>query len=79
MPIAIATVFTCNRIQVVRFPAEICLPDEVKKVMVRIRGCERIITPLENTWDYFFQKGLSASDDFMNERGEQKPVQRESL
>ena len=79
MPIAIATVFTCNRIQTVRLPTEIPLPDEIKRVVVHIWDGERIFTLPENTWDYFFQKGSSASDDFMNERGEQKPVQRESL
>jgi len=79
MSIAITTVFTNNRSQAVRLPAEARLPDEVKKVIVRIRGRERIITPLENTWDNFFLNGPSVSDDFMNERGEQKPVERENL
>ena len=79
MSIAITTVFTNNRSQAVRLPAEARLPDEVKKVIIRIRGRERIITPLENTWDNFFLNGPSVSDDFMNERGEQKPVEREGL
>ena len=79
MTIAITTVFTNNRSQAVRLPAEARLPDEVKKVIVRIRGRERIITPIENTWDNFFLNGPAVSDDFMNERGEQKPVERESL
>ncbi|MBU3560620.1 type II toxin-antitoxin system VapB family antitoxin [Polynucleobacter hallstattensis] len=79
MSIAITTVFTNNRSQAVRLPAEARLPDEVKKVIVRIRGRERIITPLENTWDNFFLSGPSVSNDFMNERGEQKPVKREDL
>jgi antitoxin VapB len=48
-------------------------------VIVRIRGRERIITPIENTWDNFFLNGPAVSDDFMNERGVQKPVERESL
>lgn len=79
MSIAIVTVFTSNRSQALGLPAEARLPDEVKKVIVRIRGRERIITPLENTWDNFFLNGPSVSDDFMTERGEQKPVERESL
>nr|WP_207760271.1 type II toxin-antitoxin system VapB family antitoxin [Polynucleobacter meluiroseus] len=75
----ITTVFTNNRSQAVRMPAEARLPDEVKKVIVRIRGRERIITPIENTWDNFFLNGPAVSDDFMNERGVQKLVERESL
>ena len=79
MTIAITTVFTNNRTQAVRLPAEARLPDEVKKVIVRIRGRERIITPIENTWDSFFLNGPTVTDDFLNERGVQKPVERESL
>lgn len=79
MTIAITTVFTNNRSQAVRMPAEARLPDEVKRVIVRIRGRDRIITPIENTWDNFFLNGPEVSDDFMNERGVQKPAERESL
>ncbi|CAM3790585.1 type II toxin-antitoxin system VapB family antitoxin [Polynucleobacter antarcticus] len=79
MTIAITTVFTNNRSQAVRMPAEARLPDEVKKVIVRIRGRERIITPIENTWDNFFLNGPTVSDDFLNERGVQKPAEREEL
>ena len=60
-------------------PAEARLPDKVKKVVVRIRGRERIITPIENTWDHFFLNGPAVSNDFMNEQGEQKPIDRENL
>lgn len=79
MAIAITTVFINNRTQAVRLPAEARLPEDVKKVVVRIRGRERIITPIENTWDNFFHNGPAVSDDFMDERGIQKPSERESL
>lgn len=79
MAIAITTVFTNNRTQAVRLPAEARLPDDVKKVVVRIRGRERIITPLENTWDSFFLNGPSVTDDYLDERGVQKASNREDL
>ena len=79
MTIAITTVFSNNRTQAVRLPAEARLPDEVKRVIVRIRGRERIITPIENTWDTFFLNGPLVTDDFLNERGVQMPVEREGL
>jgi antitoxin VapB len=79
MTISTSTVFTNNRTQAVRLPAEARLPDGVKKVNVRVRGQERIITPVENTWDHFFKDGPHASDDFMLERGGQKAVKRESF
>ncbi|MBU3599833.1 antitoxin [Polynucleobacter sp. 30F-ANTBAC] len=74
-----ATVFINNRTQAIRLPAEVRLPEEVKKVVVRIRGRDRIITPLDNTWDSFFLSGPVVSDDFMNERGEQRSAERERL
>jgi antitoxin VapB len=60
-------------------PAEARLPDEVKKVIVRIRGRERIITPIENTWDNFFMSGPTVTEEFLNERGVQLVSKRESL
>ena len=39
------TVFTNNRSQAIRLPAELRLPNNVKRVDVRARGCERIIAP----------------------------------
>jgi antitoxin VapB len=36
----------------------------VKRVSVRALGKERIITPVESTWDSFFMNGPQASDDF---------------
>jgi hypothetical protein len=37
MTLAVTTVFTNNRTQAVRLPAEARLPDDVKRVMVRVR------------------------------------------
>lgn len=79
MSISLTTVFTNNRTQAVRLPAEARLPDDVRRVAVRIRGRERIITPIDNTWDHFFLHGPVVSEDFMNNRGVQKPSQREGF
>ena len=66
-----STVFTNNRSQAVRLPAEMRFPDCVKKVVVRAVGIERIIVPAEWVWDSFFLSGPTVSDDFMNERASQ--------
>jgi antitoxin VapB len=76
---AISTVFTNNRTQAVRLPAELRLPDSVKKVEIRARGKDRIISPLGHRWDDFFLNGPRVSDDFMNERGSQEQAAREEL
>ena len=69
MPIAIATLLTNNCSQAVQLPTEARLPDDVKQVMIRIRGRDRIMTPIENTWDRFFHNGPVVADDFLNGRG----------
>lgn len=76
---AISTVFTNNRTQAVRLPAEMRLPENVRKVNVRSKGRERIIAPIENMWDNFFLGEEGVSEDFMKERGSQEQSDRESL
>jgi antitoxin VapB len=76
---SITTVFTNNRSQAVRLPADARLPEGVKKVQVRSRGMDRIISPVGHTWDEFFLNGPQASDDFMAERAAQEQAARESF
>ena len=40
---------------------------------------ERIITPLDQTWDSFFLGGPKVSDDFLSERAGQHQPEREAL
>ena len=75
-----ATVFENNKTQAVRLPVAVRFESSVKKVFVRKQGKERIITPVENTWDSFFlSPTTSVSDDFLNERAEQTETPRESF
>jgi antitoxin VapB len=75
----IGTVFINNRSQAVRLPLDVRLPEGVHKVEVRVRGNERIIAPLGQTWDSFFLDGPAVSDDFMAERADQHQAEREAL
>ncbi|TBR42861.1 AbrB/MazE/SpoVT family DNA-binding domain-containing protein [Marinomonas agarivorans] len=74
-----AKIFMNNRSQAVRMPAEARFDDTVKLVNVRVLGNERVLSPLENTWDSFFCASTPVSDDFMNERAHQKQTERESF
>ena len=76
---SITSVFTNNRSQAVRLPADVRFPDNVKKVQVRSRGVERIISPVCQSWDRFFLDGPKASDDFLPERASQSQSEREAL
>ena len=74
-----STVFTNNRTQAVRLPAETRFPDSVKKVAVRVVGVERIVAPIDAAWDSFFLAGPTPTDDFMADRASQHQPARESL
>ncbi len=74
-----STMFTNNRTQAVRLPAETRFPDTVKKVAVRVVGVERIVAPINATWDSFFRAGPVPTDDFMVERASQEQAAREPL
>jgi antitoxin VapB len=76
---SISTVFTNNRTQAVRLPAEYRFPDTVKQVNVRVVGNERIIAPATETWDGFFNFVPPVSEDFMADRASQAQPSREAL
>ena len=74
---SITTVFTNNGSQAVRLPANARFPEGVKKVQVRARGLDRILSPVGHTWDEFFLHGPRASEDFIAERATQLQAGRE--
>ena len=73
------SVFENNKIQAVRLPADTRLPEGVKRVAVRVNGKDRILSPVENTWDSFFMSEERPSDDFMVERALQEQAEREEF
>ena len=76
---SIGTVFVNNRTQAVRLPLDVRLPEGVHKVEIRVKGQERIIAPIGQTWDSFFLDGPRVSDDFLSERASQQQPEREAL
>ncbi len=73
------SVFVNNKTQAIRLPVEARFDDNVKRVMIRKVGKERILSPIENTWDSFFLSEDSVSDDFLSERAEQTESIREAF
>mgnify|MGYP000744723604 CR=1 FL=1 len=73
------SVFTNNRSQAIRLPADLRLPEGVKRVSIRAQGVERVIAPLGQTWDSFFLDGAQVADDFMQERASQQQSDREAF
>ena len=73
------SVFVNNRTQAVRLPADTRFPDDVKQVNVRIVGKDRVLSPVDNTWDSFFLSEEHVSYDFMKERASQEQSEREAF
>lgn len=75
----VGTVFVNNRTQAVRLPVASRFPENVKKVVVRTVGKDRVLSPVENTWDSFFLSDDGVTDDFMQERASQEQPEREAF
>ena len=67
---SISTVFNHNHTQVVLLPADVRFPASVKRIEVRSKGLERIISPAP-AWDSFFLGSTAPTADFMSERDSQ--------
>ena len=73
------SVFVNNRTQAVRLPADTRFPENVKQVTVRIVGNDRVLSPVDNTWDSFFMSESSVTNDFLTERASQDQPEREAF
>jgi antitoxin VapB len=71
------SVFVNNRTQAVRLPADTRFPDEVKQVIVRVVGKDRVLSPVDSAWDSFFLSKERVTDDFMEQRASQEQTERE--
>ncbi len=76
---SLGSVFINNRTQAVRLPVDSRFPENVKKVTVRVVGPDRVLSPVEKTWDSFFMSQERVSDDFMTDRATQDQPERESF
>ncbi len=71
-------IFKSNQSQAVRLPKAVALPESISEVEIVALGNTRIICPVGQCWDTWFDEAV-VTDDFMKER-EQPPIQkRESL
>jgi len=76
---SIGSVFVNNRTQAVRLPADTRFPDTIKNVSVRVVGQDRILSPVDKSWDSFFLSADTVSDDFMEQRASQEQSDREAF
>lgn len=75
----ITSLFMNNSTQAVRLPIDARFPEGVKRVVVRTVGADRILTPLNATWDSFFLNPELPTEDFMEDRPDQFQSERDSF
>ena len=71
-------VFKSNQSQAVRLPKSVALPENIKDVQIVAIGNTRLITPVDQSWDLWFDE-LDVTEDFMACRGQPKAQERESF
>ncbi len=71
-------VFKSNQSQAVRLPKAVAFPKDVKDVEIVVVGNSRIVTPINQSWDSWFDSE-PVSDDFMTNREQPEYQERESL
>ena len=74
-----STVFKSNRSQAVRLPKDVAFPDGTRQVAIIKIGSARLITPIAQGWDDFFDNAPALSDDFMVAREDRPPEERQPL
>lgn len=72
-----AKIFKNGRSQAVRLPKEFRVNTD--EVFIRRHGDEIIITTKEPTWEEFFSKPSSFGPDFILDRDNEPPQEREGL
>jgi len=71
-------VFKSNKTQAVRLPKAVAFDESVSEVEIIAVGNMRIITPLGEAWDQWFN-GPGISDDFMSDREQPGDQERETF
>ena len=78
MPSVRTRVFKSNKSQAVRLPKAIAFPESIQDVEITSIGNTRIISPVGQSWDDWFDApGVSA--DFMVDRQQPEDQLRETL
>jgi antitoxin VapB len=71
-------VFKSNQSQAVRLPKAVAFPEDVKDVEIVVVGNSRIVAPINQSWDSWFDRS-PVSNDFMIDREQSVTQERESL
>lgn len=74
-----ASIFRNGANQAVRLPQELRFPQEVKEVRIRKQGDSLVLSPIRPDWASFFAMKVDVPEDFLADRGDSPPQEREPL
>jgi antitoxin VapB len=74
-----ASIFRNGANQAVRLPQELRFPEEVKEVRIRKQGDSLVLSPIRPEWASFFALKVDVPEDFLADRGDSPPQEREPL
>lgn len=74
-----AAIFRNGRNQAVRLPQDLKFPDKVREVQVRKQGDSILLSPVKPDWISFFSLDVPVPDDFLTQRDDAPPQEREPL
>ena len=74
-----ASIFRNGANQAVRLPQELRFPEDVKEVRIRKQGDSLVLSPIRPDWASFFAMKVDVPDDFLADRGDSPPQEREPL
>ncbi len=75
MPIQTAKIINVGNNQLLALPKEFSF--DAAEVSINKQGDNLIITPIKTTWDMFFNSSSAFDDDFLNDREDTPPQDRE--
>lgn len=74
-----ASIFRNGANQAVRLPQELRFPAEVREVRIRKQGTSLVLSPIRPDWTSFFAMKVDVPDDFLADRADSPPQEREPL
>ena len=74
-----ASIFRNGANQAVRLPQELRFPEEVKEVRIRKQGDSLVLSPIRPDWASFFALKVDVPENFLADRGDTPPQEREPL
>jgi antitoxin VapB len=74
-----AAIFRNGRNQAVRLPQDLKFPDKVKEVQIRKQGDTILLSPVKPDWASFFSIVVEVPADFLTQRDDSPPQERDPL